>query len=244
MGTAVTIPAMKESSQLPHARLAGALYLLTTIFGVSAEMLHGKLVLSTNAAATATNVLAHPDLLRLSVAANLLGDACYVAVTALFYYLFKPVNRRISLVAAFFSLIGCAMGAVSCALDLVPSTLLSAPPFTTIFSVEQSQGLALLFFRAGGQAYRTGMVFFGFYCVLIGYLAFRSRFMPRVIGLLMALAGVAWLTFLWPPLAMSLASVLMLTGLIGEGSIMLWLLLMGVNLKRWQEQAVGFKSQP
>ena len=70
----------------------------------------------------------------------------------------------------------------------------------------------------------NAMVFFGFYCLLIGYLVFKSTFLPRSIGVLMAMAGVAWLTFLSPRFAQSLSPYLMIPGFIGEGSLTLWLL--------------------
>ena len=200
-------------------------------------MLERGIVVSNDAAATATNILAHPDLFRLSFVGNLLGTVCYIVVTALFYQLFKPVNRSVSLVAAFISLVGCAMGAVSCGLNLMPAALLSGPAYVSAFPTEQLHGLAYMFVKASGLAYATGMILFGFYCVLIGYLTFRSTFLPRIVGALFALAGLGWLTFLSPSLGTALSSVTMLTGLIGEGSLGVWLLLKGVDVQRWQETA-------
>ncbi|HXH39214.1 MAG TPA: DUF4386 domain-containing protein [Thermoanaerobaculia bacterium] len=81
------------------------------------------------------------------------------------------------------------------------------------------------------------LVFFGIYCLLIGYLIFRSTFLPRFLGALMALGGLGWLTFLWPTLAKALSPYIMLPGVLGEGSLTLWLLLAGVNVPRWKEQA-------
>ncbi len=228
----------------PYARLAGILYLLTIITGLAAFMLEGRLVVANNPAATAGNILSHESLFRLSSVLNLIGTACYVAITALFYKLFKPVSRAASLSAAFLSLIGCAMGAVSCAIQLAPLSLLAGNQYVQLFNGLQMHGLTLLLLKLSGLAYTTGMVFFGFYCVLIGYLTFRSTFLPRIVGVLMGLAGIGWLTFLWPPLAHHVASFTMLTGLLGEGSLTVWLLIMGVNVRRWQEQAIaGEKSR-
>jgi hypothetical protein len=81
------------------------------------------------------------------------------------------------------------------------------------------------------------MILFGFYCVLIGYLTFRSTFLPRIVGVLFAVSGIGWLTFLWPPLGSLLAPVTMVTGLIGEGSLGVWLLIKGVDVRHWNEQA-------
>jgi hypothetical protein len=237
MVTVAAINRTADSLRTPPARVAGVFYVLTIVLGIGGFMLERGIVASSDATATATNILAHPDLFRLSFVANLLGTICYVVVTALFYELFRPVNRSVSLVASFISLVGCAMGAVSCGLHLVPPVLLSRPPYASAFLPAQLHTLALLFVRASGLAYSTAMILFGFYCVLIGYLTFRSTFLPRIVGTLFALAGVGWLTFLLPSLGSLLSPVTMLTGLIGEGSLGLWLLIKGVDVQRWQEKA-------
>lgn len=237
MAVVTTMNQAAESAQNPHARLAGVLYLLTIITGMAAFMLEGRLLVTNDAAATAGNILSHQNLFRLSNIFNLLGTCFYVAITALFYHLFRPVNRAVSLIAAFLSLVGCAMGAVSCAVGLAPLNLAAGDAYAQLFTAVQLHGLILLLIKVSGLAYTTGMVFFGFYCILIGCLVFRSTFLPKVVGVLMMLAGVGWLTFLWPPLAHQVSSVTMLTGPVGEGSLTLWLLVKGVNLLRWQQAA-------
>jgi Domain of unknown function (DUF4386) len=81
------------------------------------------------------------------------------------------------------------------------------------------------------------VVFDGFYCLLIGYLIFKSTFLPRILGAPIACAGFGWLTFLSPPLARYLSPYNLAVGILGQGSLMLWLLMMGVNEQRWKEQA-------
>jgi hypothetical protein len=103
--------------------------------------------------------------------------------------------------------------------------------------VEQLQALAFLSCKLGGSAYNIGLVFFGFYCLLIGYLIFGSAFLPRILGALMGFAGLSWLTFPAPPLAKYLSPYISTPGVLGEGSLTLWLLVMGVNVQRWKEQA-------
>jgi hypothetical protein len=107
----------------------------------------------------------------------------------------------------------------------------------SVFKLDQLQALALLFLRLHAQAYNSSLVFFGFYCLLIGYLIFRSTFLPRILGVLMAIAGLGWLTFLSPPLADYLSPYILAPGVLGEGSLTLWLLVKGVNEQRWKEQA-------
>jgi uncharacterized protein DUF4386 len=81
------------------------------------------------------------------------------------------------------------------------------------------------------------VVFGGFSCLLIGYLIFRSTFLPRILGALMAFAGLGWVTFLSPPLANHLSPYNLASGILGQESVMLWFLVMGVNVQRWKEQA-------
>jgi hypothetical protein len=103
--------------------------------------------------------------------------------------------------------------------------------------VEQLRALALMFFELNTQAGNICVVFFGVYCLLIGYLIFRSAFLPRILGMLMALAGLGWLTFLSAPLASRLSPYNLVLGFLAELSLCLWLLVRGVNVQRWKEQS-------
>jgi len=98
-------------------------------------------------------------------------------------------------------------------------------------------GLTFEALRLQPQGVNIALVFHGFYCLLIGYLIFRSTFLPRILGALMAIAGLGWLTFLAPPLANYLAPYNLASGLLADVAVFLWLLVMGVNVQRWKEQA-------
>jgi len=98
-------------------------------------------------------------------------------------------------------------------------------------------GLAFEAFRSNPHGVNIAIVFHGVFCILIGYLIFRSAFMPRILGVMMAFAGLSWLTFLLVSLANYLSPHNLACGLIGEASMFLWLLAMGVNAQRWREQA-------
>jgi hypothetical protein len=223
-----------EASPRLKARIAGAVYLLEMLTGGFALYALRRLVVSGDAAATATNILAHQSLLELGFAANVLGFACYVAVTSLFYDLLKPVNRSLSLFAAFVSLVGCTTGAVSCLFYLAPEAVLGGAQYLKVFNMEQVQALALMFLNLYGRCFNISFVFFGFYCLVIGYLIFRSGFLPRILGVGMAIAGLGWLTFLLPTLARDLSPYILAAG-IGELSLTLWLLVAGVNVARSKE---------
>jgi hypothetical protein len=175
------------SLQRPKARLTGAVYLLYFLTAFFAAFLHGR------------------GLIVASDAVNVTANAVYIAVTVLFYYLFKPVNASLSLLAAFFSLAGCAVST----LGVFHLTPLQISP----------------------------LVFFGPYCLLLGYLILRSNFLPRVLGVLMVLAGVGWLIYL-SPLASHLSKYLEALGILAEGSLMLWLVAAGVNVQRWKQLGI------
>jgi uncharacterized protein DUF4386 len=170
-----------EASPGLKARIAGVFYLLTFVTGALALSL-----------TTGRDV------------ANLAATVCYVAVAVLFFDLFRPVDKNISLLALFFGLLGCAFGALT--------------SFHFIANVNP-------------------LVFFGVYCLLIGYLIVKSTFLPTILGVLMAIGGLGWLTFLSPAFASSLAPYNLIPGMFGEGCLTLWLLAMGVNVPRWKTQA-------
>ena len=98
-------------------------------------------------------------------------------------------------------------------------------------------GLACGALRWNPRGVDIPVVFDGLYCLLVGYLIFRSTFLPRILGALIACAGVGWLTFLSLPLARFLSPYNLALGILGQGSVMVWLLVMGVNEQRWKEQA-------
>jgi hypothetical protein len=127
---------------------------------------------------------------------------------------------------------------VASLLQLAPLVVLEGGHYLSVFKVEQVQALAYLFLQLTTQAGNAFLAFFGAYCILIGYLIVRSTFLPRIIGAFMALAGLGYMTFLSPPLAGYLSPYNLAPAALGEGSLMLWLLVVGVNAQRWKEQAI------
>lgn len=230
-GTAATSPRST-------ARLAGLFELLEAVTsGFGQVIVPRMLVVSGNAAATAANIVTHAGLFHVSIVVGIIGAACHVAWTFLFYELFKPVSRTLSLLAVFFSLVAIALQAVSSVLQFGPLAVMEGSPSLSAFNDQQLHALALMLFRINAHAFNVYLVFFGFWCVLIGYLIFKSTFMPRVIGLLEALAGLCWLTFLWLPFAQHVSPYNQVLAGFGELSLMAWLLVVGVNPERWREMA-------
>jgi uncharacterized protein DUF4386 len=237
MSTAVMMKRIAEATPRPSARITGVVYLLYFLTAVLGGFFMRGIVVDGDAAATANNLLAHQPFFRLGLATGLIATACYIAVTALFYELFKPVNRGLSLLAAFFSLVGCAVQAFGSIFQLAPFVVLGSSQYLSVFKVEQLRAVALMFLELNTLAVNICLVFFGFYDLLIGYLIFRSAFLPRILGGLMAFAGLGWLTFLSPPLANYLSPYNLVLGFLAELLLMLWLLVKGVNVQRWKDQA-------
>jgi hypothetical protein len=223
-----------ETSPRFKARMAGALWLLYVL--IAGLAVFARRGLNGEAAATATNILAHEPLFRLGFAADLLAIACYIAVTALVYGLFKPVNRTVTLLATFFGLVGCIIQSSGCVFELAPLIVLKGAQHLSVFKGEELQALAYIFLKLYSQAYTIALVFFGFFNLLIGYLSFKSTFLPRILGVLMVVSGVGGLTFLAPSFGAKYFPYI-LAASSGEGFLFLWLLVFGVNEQRWKEQA-------
>lgn len=224
------------------ARIAGFLYLIVIIGGLFAElMVRGQLVVNGDAAATARNIIAHQQLYRWGFAVEIFYCACNIPITLIFYKLFKIVNRDLTLMVVFFSITGTAVEAASLLAHFAPIILLGGGHQVSAFTTEQLQAwsyLSLQFFEKG---FATALVFFGGYCICMGYMILRSTFLPRIIGFLLALQGLCYLLnsfsgFLSPALAAKIFPLLMVSAL-GEISFCLWLLIMGVNADKWNKLA-------
>jgi hypothetical protein len=184
---------IEAASASPRGRFTGVIYLLYFLVAISAQ------------------VLGQHNLSAFSTATNVISFVLYLTLAFLFFFLFRPVNRLISLIAAIFSAVGCVIGAIG------------------------------LFSTVAGQI--SPLWFFGPYCLLIGYLIFKSTFLPRILGVLMVLAGVGWLTFL-SPLEKYLVLYIEILGILAEASLMLWLIVKGVNNLRWQQELRAMTKIP
>jgi len=227
-----------EASPRSKARITGVFYLVTILTGVFAQgFVSGRLVVDGDAAATAANILTHGSLFQLGFAVYLIEMACNVTMTALFYDLLKPAGRSVSLLAAFLGLAGCVIKTFSRVFFIAPLFVLGGAHYLNVFSLEQLQALALLFLKVNDRGAAIALVFFGFYALLTGYLIVRSNFLPRILGVLGILGGLGWLSFLYVPLGYRLFPYTAALALLGALSLVLWLLVVGVNEQRWREQA-------
>jgi hypothetical protein len=226
-----------EGSPRPTARTIGVVYLLYFLTSVFGALLMKGVVVPTDAVATAQNLLAHESLYRSGWEVGLVANALYIAVTALFYGLLAPVNRSLAMMMAFFSLLGCTVQIFGGLLQLAPLTILGDTQLAGAFTVAQLRTAALLSFKLYPLVFYISLVLFALFDSLLGYLIYKSTFLPRFIGVWFMIAGVVGLTFLWPPLALPLRFVIIPVGGLAEIVLMLWLIVKGVEVSRWREKA-------
>jgi len=225
-----------ENSPQVYARLAGVFQLLEALTATFGQVIFPRLVVSGDAAATAANILANQPLFWWGFASTVIGVLCHIAWTLLFYYLFKPVNRSVSLLAAFVMLVGCAFQALTALLYLAPVRVLTDGGALSAFTAEQLQALAFVFLKLNALVFDIYLVFFGCWCVLTGYLIFKSTFLPRILGVLLVIDGLGWMTFLSPSLGRYLMPAIFIATALAELPLILWLLVKGVNVGKWKEK--------
>ena len=230
-----------QVSPRSQARITGVVYLVYFVSAIVGEIFLQQAGISALTPATAdaatlsSKMLEHQVALQTGVAIGLISIVLYVAVTALFYQLFKPVSGTLALLALAFGIVAMVISAFGTLFELAPLVVLQSS--SSGFSQEQLQGLALVLLKWGEKVGPVSLIFSGFFQMLNGYLMFRSGFLPRIFGALLALAGLGWMTFLVPPLASYMLTPLEVLGVIGEVPLMLWLLIVGLDSRRWTERA-------
>ena len=221
------------------ARSAGVLYLINIVGGAFAISIVPALLVGSGPAAMAYNIQTHDLLYRSGLAAHVLVTVTNIPLAVIFYELFKVVNRRLALLDVFFILVATAIEAAGLVNQFAPLALLGSGPYANALSAGQLQALAYLPSTLASVDYNIHTVFFGFDILLMAYLVHKSQFIPRAIGVLLAIDGLAYLVYsfaamLAPGFASQLVPWIQLPALFGEGSLCLWLLVKGVNVERWK----------
>lgn len=150
---------------------------------------------------TAISALKFPKTESWYTIMNFISCGFYLALTIMFYFLFKPVNKIISMIAAIFSMLGC----IATALYII--NFIKVNP----------------------------LIFFGPYCILVGYLIYKSIFLPHLLGFLMITAGLCWLVIL-TPFEKNFSLYIKIFGFLAELLLMLWLVIKGINNQKWKAQ--------
>lgn len=221
-----------------HARIAGVLQLLEAAAGTFGQFtVVEKLVDKHDAAATAANILANQPMYLAGSVLTVIAVFIHVAWALVSYELFKPAGRHIAAFAAALIIVGCAVQAVGALTYTAPAILLFDAAKATGFSPDQIQGLSHIMLRFNAFAFDIYLVIFGGWCVATAMLVRRSTFMPRGFALGLGAAGLAWLTFFYPPFAREHLAVIQGVAVLGEFSFAFWLILKGVDDAKWHEQA-------
>jgi len=229
-----------EPSPQAWARIGGVLYLVIIIIGIWAEVfVRDGLILSGDVTTTARNIAASQGLWRAAIAANLVHLSSGVILAAIYYLLFAPVSKTFARIAVLFNLTAIALEAGGKVFLLLALAPLGSAEYLKAFEPQQLHVLTWLSIRGHTLAFNVSLIFFGFQCVILGYLIFKSTFLPRLLGVLMALAGVSYLVNCFAVVvAPSFADIrLLIPAFIGETALCLWLIFKGIDAPRWREWA-------
>lgn len=225
-----------------YTKLAGVLILLSFVGGGFGEAyVPSKLIIATDAAGTVKNLMVSDVMFRLGFAGYLVEACCDVTLALIFYVLLRPVHKYVSLLAAFLGLIGTATFAAAELFYFAPTLLLRGSGYLKSFSPDQLNTLALLSLNLFGLGAVIFTVFYGLGWVLRGYLMFKSGYLPKFLGVLMTVAGLAFIVSNFTAVLAPKYQSGWLLALMVPGSLLLtvWLLVKGVDLPKWEEKMAG-----
>ena len=217
------------------ARTAGLLYLMVILFGVFAELyVRSGLVVPGDAAETARNIRAHRELFRLGFVSDLLMQASFFFLALALYRLFRAVDNRHALLMLCSVMVSVAVMCLNMIHQYAALLILEGSCLMQAFDGSQADSLILLFMDLHKHGYRIAQIFFGIWLFPLGFLAYRSGFIPRLIGVLLMIACFSFLAgfflfFLLPGYSAGLSSLVTLPTTIGEFALCLWLLIKGVR---------------
>jgi Domain of unknown function (DUF4386) len=224
------------------ARIGGALYLFIIVPGFFVEAIRNRIVVSADAAATAANLASMESLWRIGIVVEVFELLCALGLAMIYFVLLRPVNKELNLLATFIRLVAISVQAVA-VLHLAEALFpLGTADSLQAFTPDQLHALTRMALRAHAYGFSLALLFFGCTFLFHGYLIFRSGFLPKVLGVLIQIAGVCYMTnslavFLAPTLADRLFPAILLPAFIAETSLCLWLLVKGVNGEKWRALA-------
>lgn len=230
------------TSPRTYARIAGVLYLIIFIVAPFAfEFGRTSVVVPGDAAATVDNIMASESVFRIGMVAESVVVLVEIVLAAILYVLLKPVSKVLSLATAFSRLAEAVVQAVNLLTAVPALLLLGGAGYLTVFEPAQVNALVLLFVDLNAFGILVWGVAFGFHLLLLGYLVYKSGFWPRILGILLLLAGLGYLAqsyghMLAPQYDELLVTIVIAAAVPGELAFTLWLLIRGVNVERWEER--------
>lgn len=227
-----------QLSPLRLARLAGFLYLLVVPLGIfGALYVPSKLIVSGDAAATAQNLLASELLFRLGIVSDLLAPIVLILVVLALYQLLKSVNKTMALLMVMFLLVGASVATLNKLNQFAALLLLGDADYLKVFTTDQLQALALLFLRLHNRGGTIAAIFWGLWLFPMGYLVFKSGFLPRILGVLLMVACFGYVIDSLAAL-LGYSVSLGMFGALAEVLFILWLLIKGVNTEQWKQRVL------
>jgi hypothetical protein len=222
------------SSTKNPGRYAGLLYVLTSIAGFFAMgYVPGKVIVHGNAAVTASNIVAHEMLFRFGIAGELIGQASFIFVALALYDLLKGVNRRQASLMVTLIVVSIPIAFVNELNSIAALVLVRGVDFLSLFEKPQREALAMLFLNLHHHGFVFAELFWGLWLFPLALLVYRSRFLPRFLGVWLALAGFAWvilsLTGILLPQLQDKVDTYSQPAFFGEIAFMLWLLIKGAT---------------
>ena len=223
------------------ARLVGLLILLIAVCSpFSMIYVPATLIVPGDAATTAHNIMASEGLFRLGMASDAVVVLLEIVVVILLYRLLKPVSTTLSLVAACSRLAMTVIQGINLLAAFLVLLLLSGAAYLTVFTPDQVDALGLLVLNAHAEVVLIWGLFFGLHLLVLGHVVYRSGYVPRLVGVLLILAGVCYLTqsfgtILVPAYSGLFTSVGLLS--VVEIALPVWLLIKGVNVEQWEQRS-------
>lgn len=223
-------------------RIAGLCYLIVIATGLFSEVfVRQELRVSNDALTTAYNIKNNEMLFRFGFVADLINFVIGIPTVLIIYHFFKKSNKLLLQVALSLVIIQTAIIAVNLLNQISPLLLLSNDTYLNTFQHSQLATLSLLSLNIQSQGYAIGLVFFGFYCILIGFVIYKTNAIPRIIGALYAIAGLCYLInsftmFLSKGFSNPMFIYLAIPIFIGELSVCLWLLIKGIDTSKLESK--------
>lgn len=229
---------LTKTSPLVKARIAGFLYLFGNPFApFFLLILPSRLIVSGDAAETAGNIMASESLFRLGIVDLLYNSILSIFLVIALYQVLKVVNKNMAWLMVIFALVGVPIGMMNELNNLAVLQLLSGEDYLNGFTTEQLQSLAYFFIRLHNQGLKINMIFWGLWLFPLGYLVFKSGFLPRIIGVMLVIACIGYVAQSFAVFLGYNLSIILITGW-GELMLGLWLLIKGVNVERWEKLAL------
>ena len=222
------------SSARNPGRFAGLLYVITSIVGFFAiGYVPDQVIVRGDAVATANNIAAHEMLFRLGIAGELVGQAGFIFVALALYDLFKGVNQRHASLMVILIVVSIPIAFLNELNSFAALALVHGTDFLSIFDKPQREGLAMFFVNLHGRGFVICEIFWGLWLLPLALLTYKSRFLPRFLGVWLGLAGSAWviqsLTGTLLPLYQDRVNNYLQPAVFGEIVFMFWLLIKGAK---------------